>query len=82
MTTDHRAELLRTQAVQACLAAMGAAEAHVYGTAPHEWRGTILANADTMTTTTHWHDVDGTTWRYETTVTVAVTRQKLHGPAS
>jgi hypothetical protein len=51
--TDDRAELLRTQAVQACLSAMGAADVRVTGNEP--WAGGVtLDSADTMTSRTYW----------------------------
>lgn len=70
---DPRAEMLRTQAVQACLSAMGAAEVHVYGAAAHEWCGTVLHDSRTLSTYQHMTDADGT-WRYQTTIRVEVTR--------
>lgn len=73
---DHRLDLLRTQAVHACLTAMGAAEGNIYGSAPDQWSGTVLESADTLRSTSHWRDQDGD-WRYEVTVTVEVKRTLL-----
>lgn len=73
---DHRKELLRTQAVQACLSAMGAAEARIYGHEPHQWCGTVLDDDSTMTSTTHWRDTEGS-WKYEVQVAVTVYKTKV-----
>lgn len=73
---DHRKELLRTQAVQACLTAMGGTEARIYGTEPFEWSGTVLNDDSSLTTTTHWRDSEGL-WRYEVVVEVRIVKTRL-----
>lgn len=71
---DHRADLLRTQAMQACLGAMNASEVHVYGEESHQWSGTVLDSDRTITTTTHWSTPEGR-FRYEVHIDVAVCKR-------
>jgi hypothetical protein len=73
--TDDRAELLRTQAMQACLSAMGAATVAVYGNEPAV-RGVVLESRGELTSTTYWRIGDDR-WQYEVTVRVDVDRRKV-----
>lgn len=67
---DDRAEQLRTQAMQACLSAMGGAEVRVYGNEPFAG-GVTLDSADTMTIRTYWR-VGDVKREYRVTVRVDV----------
>lgn len=71
MSDDPKRELLRTQAVHACLTAMNAAELRVYGATSSQWTGTTLDSNSTMTSSTHWQDSEGQ-WRYDVVVRVEV----------
>lgn len=53
MAADDRAELLRTQAMEACLQALGAAQVRVSGNEPFAG-GVTLDGADTLTSRTYW----------------------------
>lgn len=73
--TDDRSNLLRTQAVHACLEALGAAHVRVNG---NDWPagGVVLNSAAEMTSTTHWREASGMV-AYDVTVTVDVTRRQV-----
>jgi hypothetical protein len=71
--SDDRTELLRTQAVQACLTAMGAANVQAYGR-DDVAGGIVLDTEDTLTSHTLWW-INEERWRYEVTVRVNVTRR-------
>lgn len=73
--TDDRAELLRTQAMQACLGAMGAANVSVHGNELLAG-GVILESRGELTSTTYWRIGDDR-WQYEVTVTIGVDRRKV-----
>lgn len=53
-----RADILRTQAMDSVLSALGAAQPHVYGPLQHEWRGVILEARDKARAVTHWREGD------------------------
>lgn len=71
---DTRADLLRTQAMDACLTAMGAAELRQFGTEAQG--GTVLDSRDQLTAHSYW-PVDGVVWHFETKVTVTVEARPL-----
>jgi hypothetical protein len=69
---DDRTELLRTQAMQTCLTAMGAARVSVYGDDAVAG-GVFLDDENRLTSTTYW-TIDGRRYRYDVQVRVDVTR--------
>lgn len=72
---DHRKELLRTQAVTACLNAMGAQMVNVHGMATNDWNGVILDTDSLISSVTHWMDGQGHKWRYTVSIRVEVNRR-------
>lgn len=73
--SDARSELLRTQAVQHVLSALGAANVNVYGNEATAG-GVFLHDDRTVSNVTYWH-VDGTRYEYDVRVGVEVYRREV-----
>lgn len=71
---EDRANYLRTQALEVCMRACGAAEVH--GSDYAATGGVIITSDRTFTSRTYWREPDGR-WKYDVDVTVTVTRRKV-----
>lgn len=75
--SDDRTELLRTQAMQHVMSALGAAQVTVYGNEAMAG-GVFLVDENSVTSRTYW-TVDGTKYEYSVDVCVLVTRREVPG---
>ena len=75
LAPDSRENLLRTQAMQHVMSALGAAQVSAYGNEASVG-GVFLENESLVCSRTYWH-VDGERFEYSVDVSVRVHRRKV-----